>query len=154
MPIHRIRLKAPWLVAAHAQGLPLELPSDPQSSKLDLAELLARLFQARQGPIAVQATRRFHRPTGLTPSSRVSVCVTSRHPPDRVLFGPIAPGEPASNHLQSLPPSRSSAHSLEFALPPDLQLRSEIRLEWEQLSLEPSPDSLLVELLIREPEHS
>lgn len=149
MPIHRIRLKAPWLVSAHQQG---QLPSEPLNAKQDLPKLLEQLLGSRTEPVDVQATRRFHRPTGLTASSVVSVAINSEHPPDRVLFGPIDPGEESSNQLRELEALLGSEHRIEFVLPQELQLRSELRLEWNQLSPKSSLESLAVELLIREPE--
>lgn len=149
MPIHRIRLKAPWLISAHPKG---QLPPEPLNAKQELPKLLEQLLGSRTEPMDVQATRRFHRPTGLSASSVVSVAIDSEHPPDRVLFGPIDPGEESSKQLRALEASLGSEHRIEFVLPQDLQLRSELRLEWDQLSPESSLESLVVELLIREPE--
>ena len=93
-----------------------------------------------------------HRPTGLTNSSSISIVITSQCPPDRVLFGPIDPGEKSSDQLRKLEASPSCENRIEFVLPQELQLRSELRLEWDQLSPESALESLDVELLIREPE--
>lgn len=152
MPIHRIRLKAPWLVTALQSGKSIEPPPGVSKAKLDLPDLLQRFLETRTEPVDIQATRRFHRPTGLTPSSSVSISVNFRLPPSRVLFGPIAPGEQASQKLRALAASPISENRTEFVLPNDLQLRSELRLEWDQLSPDSSLESLVVELLIREPE--
>lgn len=152
MPIHRIRLKAPWLVTVRESDKPLDLPTGALKSKLDLPDLLRQFLESRTEPVNVQATRRFHRPTGLTPSCSVSISVSFQPPPNRVLFGPIASGEQTSDRLQALAASPSSENRTEFVLPPDLQLRSELRLEWDELSPESTFESLAVELLIHEPE--
>lgn len=152
MPIHRIRLKAPWLVTARKSGPSLEPPTELLKSKRDLPDLLRQLLDTRTEPVDVQATRRFHRPTGLTPSSRVSISVDFQPPPNRVLLGPIAPGDQASDKLRTLIASPDNENRTEFMLPQELQLRSELRLEWDQLSPDSSLESLVVELLIREPE--
>ena len=153
MPIHRIRLKAPWLVSARQKGLPIELPPGTLNDKLELPKLLGQLLCSCTVPVDVQATRRFHRPTGLTNSSSISIVITSRCPPDRVLFGPLDPGEKSSDQLRKLEASPSSENRIEFVLPQDLQLRSELQLGWDQLSPESALESLDVELLIREPEN-
>jgi hypothetical protein len=101
-------------------------------------------------PVDVQATRRFHRPTGLTNSSVISVAINSKHPPDRVLFGSIHPGNQASDQLKELPASRRNENGFEFVLPQDLQLRNELQLQWNQLHPECSLESLSVELVIHE----
>lgn len=149
MDPHRIRLKAPWLVKALEQGKPIELPADTNNSKQDLPILLGRLLEQQNRPLEVQATRRFHRPTGLTPSSKLSISVSSKQPPDTVLFGPIAPGEQTSQNLQALSPAVGS-QGREYPLPQDLQLRNELQLIWNQLAAESAREPLSVELLIRE----
>lgn len=156
MPTHRIRLKAPWLVSAHEKGQPVAPPSGTLNSKLELPALLEQLLSSRTEPLDVQATRRFHRPTGLTNSSSISVAITSQRPPDRVLFGPIAPGSQASDQLEELPASRGKRNGkqdcFEFVLPQELQLRNELQLQWTQLHPECSLESLSVELVIHEPD--
>lgn len=154
MPIHRIRLKAPWLVSARQNGLPIEPPPGALNDKLELPKLLGQLLCSCTVPVDVQATRRFHRPTGLTNSSSISIVITSQCPPDRVLFGSIDPGSQASDQLKELPASRRNENgfenSFEFVLPQDLQLRNELQLQWNQLHPECSLESLNVELVIHE----
>ncbi|MFM7116949.1 MAG: hypothetical protein ACKO9H_08465 [Planctomycetota bacterium] len=152
MPIHRIRLKAPWLVSAYQKGLPIELQPGASNPKRELPKLLEQLLGSCTEPVDIQAIRRFHRPTGLTTSSVISVEVSSEHLPDRVLFGPIDPGEESSDQLRELEALPSSENRIEFVLPQDLQLRSELRLQWNQLPTQSALESLAVELLIREPE--
>lgn len=149
MDPHRIRLKAPWLVKALEKGIPIELPAGTNNPKHDLPILLGRLLDQQNRPLEIQATRRFHRPTGLTPSSKLSISVSSKQPPDQVLFGPIAPGEQMSQQLQALSPAVSS-EGREYALPQVLQLRNELLLIWNQLAAESAREPLSVELLIRE----
>lgn len=129
-------------------------PAGPHNAKLELPKLLKQLLGSCTEPVDLQATRRFHRPTGLAASSVISVAINSDRPPDRVLFGPINPGEQSSGQLRELEALPASEHRIEFVLPQDLQLRGELRLEWDQLSPESSLESLDVELLIREPKVS
>lgn len=152
MHTHSIRLKAPWVVGlSGATSNDLEAAGQHQG-KQDLAEQMGQLLAAAPTPHGVWAIRRFHRPTGLSPRSELSLAIQSSQQPDSVSWGPLEPGARAASSHTRLEPDSDLGMRVEYRLPSELPLRSELRLEWTQLSAHTAPGELSVELVIREPE--
>lgn len=151
MHTHSIRLKGPWLVGLSGATPSVLEAGGQHSGRQDLAEQIGQLLATAPTPHGVWAIRRFHRPTGLSPRSELSLAIQASQQPDSVNWGPLEPGARAANSYTRLEPGNDSGAGVEYRLPCELPLRSELRLEWTKLELHPAPGGLSVELVIREP---